>query len=55
MGDKFCYEFGLQHEDQDVKIEIKCVISSKPSVKITIDGTEYDSKKMYTDLTQTPF
>ena len=39
--DFLSYEFGLQHEDKNVKIEIK---DSCP-IKIIIDGTEYNSKK----------
>ena len=37
------YEFGLQHEDQNAKILIK-EAEIYSTVKITIDGTEYDSE-----------
>ena len=48
------YEFGLLHEDQNVKIEVKSS-NGIYHVKIKIDGTEYDSKKKPTELTKTSF
>ena len=54
LGDWKSYEFGLQHEDQNVKIEVEFDLNSR-TVKITIDGTLYDSKKKHTELTETPF
>ena len=46
------YEFGLQHEDENLKIEIKRL---RCSVNIIIDGKVYNSKKDYYDLYQKPF
>ena len=43
VGDGYSYEFGLRHEDQNVKIEVKRNYGCP--VKITIDETEYDSQK----------
>ena len=55
LGNFLSYEFGLQHEDQNVKIEILSGIQNFATVKITIDGTEYDSEKHFKELTQTPY
>ena len=55
VGDLIQTEFGLQHEDENVKIQIKNTVATCKIIKITIDEKEYNSEKKKNDIIQTPF
>ena len=55
VGDWMSYEFGLQLEGQNIKIEIKTKPPNFNDVTIIFDDQCYDTRKIHDDLNSTPF
>ena len=55
VGTGDSYEFGLQHEQENVKLEIKAPFSVDFIAKIILEDRCYNTKKKYYALNDTPY